>query len=80
MHLYEFYESLRDLQLPESVLHVAKMRILDTLAIAAKGSTLQMGKTAVQSAKQLGGSQGSLGSRILFDGTTVSCADAALAG
>ncbi|MCK4867639.1 MAG: MmgE/PrpD family protein, partial [Alphaproteobacteria bacterium] len=66
--------------LPDSLLTVLRRSFLDTMGVAAVGSTTELSALARKGALALFGAGAAGPARILFDGRTVSPAGAAMAG
>ena len=75
----DFIQKLCFEQIPEEIVWEGVRSLLDTLGVAAAGTSTQMSKIAKEHAVQAYGS-GSHSSRILFDGRGVSVVGAAMAG
>lgn len=78
-HFAQFTADLQYTDLPSDVLRVLRRSLLDTIGVAAIGSTTQMAGIARKVAPLTGGA-GATSARILMDGTRVSTTAAAMAG
>lgn len=78
-HFAQFAADLSYNDLPEDVLRVLRRSLLDTIGVAAIGSTTKMALIARKVAPLTGGA-GATSARILIDGTHVSTTAAAMAG
>ncbi|MBU2941742.1 MmgE/PrpD family protein [Shimia thalassica] len=76
----EFSETLSYKDVPPDVLRVLRRSFLDTMGVAAVGSTQDMSLIAKKGAMALFGTGGAGSARILMDGAKVSPAGAAMAG
>ena len=70
-HFAQFTADLQYTDLPSDVLRVLRRSLLDTIGVAAIGSTTQMAGIARKVAPLTGGA-GATSARILVDGTRVS--------
>ncbi len=75
----QFTHDLTYQDLPDAVLGVLRRSLLDTIGVAAIGSTSEMAAIATQVAPIIGGA-GASNARILINGTEVSTTAAAMAG
>ncbi|GIT85356.1 MmgE/PrpD family protein [Roseobacter sp. OBYS 0001] len=77
---HDFAHDLEYDQLPEQVLTVLRRSFLDTMGVAAIGSTTEMAAIARQGATALFGAGSAGAARVLMDGTPLSPAGATMAG
>ncbi|MDG1377563.1 MAG: MmgE/PrpD family protein [Yoonia sp.] len=75
----EFAASLTLKDIPDDVIGIMRRSFLDTVGVAAIGSTTEMAKIGVKVAPLIGGA-GKTSARILINGTRVSATAAAMAG
>ena len=75
-----FAEDLTYKDLPDPLLHVLRRSFLDTMGVAAIGSTTELSDLARKGALAVFGTGSAGGARILMDGRTLSPAGAAMAG
>ncbi len=75
-----FVDELSFDDLPPELLAVLRRSFLDTMGVAAIGSTTKMAKTALRVSPLLFGAAGNFSSRMLMDGGLVSPSGAAMAG
>jgi len=76
----EFAANLNSAQLPEPLLVMLRRSFLDTMGVAAVGSTTELSKIARKGALAVFGAGTACASRMLMDGRKVSPAGAAMAG
>lgn len=77
----EFIQNLRYEEIPDDVLAVMRRSLLDTVGVAAIGSTTRIGGIVKEFVRmQMPAGEGTPASRLLFSGLTVSPVGAAMAG